>query len=150
MRTKTLLLLAIGCGLVILLAGGIQLLRVGGQEQSATLLGTGQPGKAGDVTVELVSTTLGQNDVKAVVRVGGVDDPNGLDGFTLVGPGKVVALTTSNCDGIAVAGGELQLTFATARPAGHLASVDLPSCRPTAAMGARSKRLGVSGHQLGD
>ena len=40
MRTKTLLLLAIGCGLVILLAGGIQLLRVGGQEESATLLVT--------------------------------------------------------------------------------------------------------------
>ncbi len=113
MRTKTLLLLAIGCGLVILLAGGIQLLRVGGQQQSATLLGTGQPGKAGDVTVELVSTTVGPNDVKAVVRVGGVDDPNGLNGFTLVGPGKVVALTTSSCDGIAVAPSDCELTFAT-------------------------------------
>ena len=88
MRTKTLLLLAIGCGLVILLAGGIQLLRVGGQEQTATLLGTGQPGKAGDVTVELESTTVGQNDVKAVVRVGGVDDPNGLTVSRSSGPAR--------------------------------------------------------------
>src|SRR5213078_1697126 len=99
MRTKTLLLLAVGCGLIILLAGGIQLLRVGGQQQSAKLLDTGQPGKAGDVTVELVSTTVGQQDVTAVVRVGGVDDPHGLDGFTLVGPGKVVKVTSSTCDG---------------------------------------------------
>ena len=113
MRTKTLLLLAVGCGLVILLAGGIQLLRVGNQEQSSTLLGTGQPGKAGDVTVELVSTTIGQSDVKAIVRVGGVDDPEGLDGFTLVGPGKVVAVTNSSCDGIAVAPADCELTFAT-------------------------------------
>src|SRR3954470_17393994 len=98
MRTKTLLLLAVGCGLVILLAGGIQLLRVGGQEQSAKVLSTGQAGKAGDVTVELVSTTVGQDDLNAVVRVGGVDDPDGLDGFTLVAPGKVVAVSTSSCD----------------------------------------------------
>jgi len=113
MRTKTLLLLAVGCGLIILLAGGVQLLRVGGQQQSAKLLDTGQLGKAGDVTVELMSTTVGQNDVTAVVRVGGVDDPHGLDGFTLVGPGKVVKVTSSTCDGIAVAPADCQLTFAT-------------------------------------
>jgi hypothetical protein len=114
MRTKTLLLLAVGCGLVILLAGGIQLLRVGGQEQSAKVLSTGQPGKAGDVTVQLVSATVGQDDVTAVVRVGGVDDPDGLNGFTLVAPGKVVPVSTSSCDGIAVAPVDCTLTFPTA------------------------------------
>src|SRR3954451_3360048 len=114
MRTKTLLLLAVGCGLVILLAGGIQLLRVGGQEQSTKVLSTGQPGKAGDVTVQLVSTTIGHDDVSAVVRVGGVDDPDGLDGFTLVAPGKVVAVTRSSCEGIAVAQADCVLTFSTA------------------------------------
>src|SRR5471030_821831 len=98
MRTRTLLLLAIGCGLVILLAGGIQLLRVGGQQQTATLLTVDQPGTAGDVTVELVSTTVGPTELVAVVRVKGVDDPHGLDGFSLVGPGKVVALTSSDCN----------------------------------------------------
>ncbi|HEY4610215.1 MAG TPA: hypothetical protein VIH06_13460 [Ilumatobacteraceae bacterium] len=114
MRTKTLLLLAVGCGLVILLAGGIQLLRVGGQEQSTKVLTTGQRGKAGDVTVELLSTTIGHDDLSAVVRVGGVDDPDGLDGFTLVAPGKVVPLTTSSCEGIAVAQADCVLTFSTA------------------------------------
>jgi len=113
MRTKTLLLLAVGCGLIILLAGGIQLLRVGGQQQSTKVLATGQPGKAGDVTVALVSTTVGQSDVTAVVRVGGVDDPDGLDGFTLVAPGKVVAVTRSDCDGISVASVDCALTFST-------------------------------------
>src|SRR4051812_11731938 len=114
MRTKTLLLLAVGCGLVILLAGGIQLLRVGGQQESTKVLATGQPGKAGDVDVELVSTTVGENDVTAVVRVGGVDDPDGLDGFTLVAPGKVVPVTTTSCDGISVVSVDCTLTFSTA------------------------------------
>jgi hypothetical protein len=113
MRTRTLLLLAIACGLVILLAGGIQLLRVGGQQQTATLLTTGTPGKAGDVTVALVSSSVGDTDLVAVVRIGGVDDPDGLDGFTLVGPGKVVAVTSSNCDGIVVDSVDCALTFAT-------------------------------------
>jgi hypothetical protein len=113
MRTRTLLLLAIGCGLVILLAGGIQLLRVGGQEQTATLLATGEPGKAGDVTVELVSSSVHDNELTAVVRVGGTDDPDGLDGFTLVGPGKVLPVTSSDCNGITVAAVDCSLTFDT-------------------------------------
>jgi hypothetical protein len=113
MRTRTLLLLAIGCGLVILLAGGIQLLRVGGQEQTATLLAVGEPGKAGDVTVELVSTSVEVTQLVAVVRVGGVDDPDGLAGFTLVGPGKVLVITSSDCDGITLGAVDCALTFST-------------------------------------
>jgi hypothetical protein len=114
MRTRTLLLLAIGCGLVILLAGGIQLLRVTGQEQTATLLATGEPGKAGDVTVELVSSSTDDSELVANVRIGGTDDPDGLGGFTLVGPGKVVAVTSSTCEGITVDDRDCALTFATA------------------------------------
>ena len=113
MRTRTLLLLAIACGLVILLAGGIQLLRVGGQEQTAKLLAIGEPGKAGDVTVELVSSSVGVDNLVAVVRVGGTDDPDGLAGFTLVGPGRVLPVTTSDCNGISVDQLDCTLTFAT-------------------------------------
>ena len=113
MRTRTLLLLAIACGLVILLAGGIQLLRVTGQEQTSTLLDTGETGKAGDVTVVLVSSSPDGSDLVANVRIGGIDDPDGLDGFTLVGPGKVVAVTSSTCAGITVAEHDCSLTFAT-------------------------------------
>ena len=113
MRTRTLLLLAIACGLVILLAGGIQLLRVGGQQQTAKLLANGEAGKAGDVTVELVSSSIGDTNLVAVVRVGGVDDPGGLDGFKLVGPGKVLPVATSDCDGITLDQVDCALTFTT-------------------------------------
>ena len=113
MRTRTLLLLAIACGLVILLAGGIQLLRVTGQQQTAKLLAVGEPGKAGDVSVELVSSSVEASTLVAVVRIGGTADPDGLDGFTLVGPGKVLPVTSSTCDGISVAAIDCSLTFAT-------------------------------------
>jgi hypothetical protein len=120
MRTRTLLLLAIGCGLVILLAGGIQLLRVTGQEQTAKLLTVGEPGKAGDVTVALKSSTVESSTIVAVVRIGGTLDPDGLDGFSLVGPGKVSSVTSSTCDGIVVAPVDCSLTFATAGMQGTL------------------------------
>ncbi|MGZ4700904.1 MAG: hypothetical protein ACXV98_06810 [Ilumatobacteraceae bacterium] len=118
MRTRTLLLLAIGCGLAILLAGGIQLLRVGGHQQTTKLLGLGQPGKAGDVTVELVSSSVQGTSLIAAVRVGGIDDPNGLAGFTLVGPGKVLSVTSSTCAGITTRQADCSLTFDTSAMAG--------------------------------
>jgi hypothetical protein len=118
MRTRTLLLLAIGCGLAILLAGGIQLLRVGGQQQTTKLLSLGQPGKAGDVTVELVSSSVQGSSLIAAVRVGGIDDPNGLAGFTLVGPGKVLSVTSSTCAGITARQADCSLTFDTSKLAG--------------------------------
>ena len=113
MRTRTLLLLAVACGLVILLAGGIQLLRVGGQEQTATLLAPGEPGKAGDATVELVSWSANGSQLVAIVHIGGVADPDGFAGFTLVAPGTVVAASSSTCDGIAVVETDCSLTFDT-------------------------------------
>jgi len=114
MRTRTLLLLAIGCGLVILLAGGIQLLRVGGQQSTSPLLAAGQQGKAGDVSVELVSfTATDASHLAVVMRVGGADDPSGFDGFSLVGPGKVQPVSSSTCNGITVAVTDCTLSFDT-------------------------------------
>ena len=118
MRTRTLLLLAIGCGLAILVAGGIQLLRVGGQELSTKLLAIGEPGKAGDVTVTLVSSSAGDSTLDAMVRIGGIDDAEGLNGFTLVGPGKVLSVTSSTCKGITIAMADCSLTFATSSMVG--------------------------------
>ncbi len=121
MRTRTLLLLAIGCGLVILLAGGIQLWRVGGQQQSSTLLQrrrARQGGRRHRRTGVVVDAET--SELVAIVQVGGIDDPDGLDGFTLVGPGKVVAVSSSTCDGITVAARDCALTFATERHAAEL------------------------------
>jgi hypothetical protein len=95
------------------LAGGIQLLRVGGQQESSKVLTTGEPGKAGDVSVTLLSSTANDSTYDAVVRIGGIDDPDGLKGFTLVGPGTVEPVTASTCTGISVAPLDCTLTFVT-------------------------------------
>jgi len=103
MRTRTLLMLSIACGLAILLAGGIQLLRIANQEP-ATALTIGGTGQAGDAVV--VVTGFGEHDDFAIVDVtlSGVDDPDGLSGFRLQAPNTLVEVvpTESTCVGFTV------------------------------------------------
>jgi hypothetical protein len=116
MRTRTLLLLAVTCGLAILVAGTIQLLRLVGQE-AATILEVGDPGRAGDAVV--VVTDFSERDEVAVVtvRLSGVDDPRGLEGFALAGVSKVsVPLPGEGaqaCREFTVAEAECTLSFST-------------------------------------
>lgn len=117
MRTRTLLLLAVTCGLAILLAGGIQLFRLSNQETPVPPLTVGATGSAGDatVTVEDVDTT----DAALVVTVtlGGVDDASGLTGFSLVAPNTRVAPNATagatSCTGFTVAEVTCTLSFPT-------------------------------------
>lgn len=118
MRTRTLLLLAVTCGLAVLLAGGIQLLRLANQDTAAAL-SVGDRGTAGDAQV--LVRGFDESDGRLVVEVtlSGVDDPDGLDGFTLVGVPDPVEVVPNggagSCTGFTVEPVECTLTFATNR-----------------------------------
>lgn len=114
MRTRTLLLLAVGCGLLILAAGVVQLLRIAGQDDPPQAAAVGAPIRIGDltVTVDDLAETAGQAVV--VIELGGVDDPDGTDEFRLVVPGAALRPTTSGdepCRGTTVATQRCNLTF---------------------------------------
>ena len=115
MRTRTLLLLAVTCGLAILLAGGIQLLRLANQEPPALPLAIGGTGSAGDAVVTVVAATTVDNTFVVTLDLSGVDDTDGLDGFTLVGVDTVVkplpAVAPDACTGFTVAHVQCTLTF---------------------------------------
>jgi hypothetical protein len=91
MKTRTLLLLAVTCGLAILLAGGIQLLRLSNQETPNPPLAIGQSGSAGDVTVTVDAVDVSDSEFVVTLTIEGVDDARGLDGFSLVAPNTRVA-----------------------------------------------------------
>lgn len=85
MRTRTLLLLAIACGVVILTAGVVQLLRVAGEDDTAAA--TAQPGDPvaiGDLRITVEDHVEAEGFVDVTVTIGGVDDPDGTDRFRLV------------------------------------------------------------------
>lgn len=119
MRTRTLLLLAVVCGVIILVAGGIQLIRLTDQQQTSVQVERDVAGQAGDATVTLRDVVVdeaasGQRTL-LIVDIGGVDDPAGLDGFTLVGVGEVarVDASASSCAGITEAQQRCELAFVT-------------------------------------
>ena len=83
MRTRTLLLLAVVCGLAILVAGVVQLLRVANQDeiQSATI---GETVRVGDMEVVVNAVSERAGSVLVDVELGGVDDDDGAAGFSLI------------------------------------------------------------------
>ena len=90
-RTRTLLLLAVACGLVILAAGVVQLLRIAGQDEPAPAAVVGEQVQIGDLAVTVED--FAEDDGRAVVELelGGVDDPDGTEEFRLVVPGASLA-----------------------------------------------------------
>jgi len=114
MRTRTLLLLAVSCGLVILLAGGIQLFRIANQ-QSTPLLRVGDTGTAGDARVTVESVQQDGDRLVVTVTLAGVDDERGLDDFRLVAPNRRVAPSAAagSCTRLTVTPTRCTLVFPT-------------------------------------
>lgn len=113
MRTRTLLLLAVGCGLMILVAGTVFLLQLANDDQDAEFSDLGETVEVGDLRVVVHDYREG-DDVAAVdVTVGGVDDPDGLDAFRLVLAGVSLspARGEGECDGLTVAEQSCTVTF---------------------------------------
>ena len=117
MRTRTLLLLAVGCGLLILVAGSIQLLRIATQDETE-LLGIGDTGAAGEAVVQVRDYDNESVEGFDLVEVAlsGVDDPQGLDAFTLRAPGGKFSVSSdvTSCVGFTAVPTECTLAFATA------------------------------------
>jgi len=114
MRTRTLLLLAVSCGLAILLAGGVQLYRISNQ-QSTPLLRIGDTGTVGDARVTVESVRQAGDRLVVTVVLGGVDDEGGIDGFRLVAPNRRVAPSAGagSCTRFTVVATKCDLVFAT-------------------------------------
>ena len=108
MKTRTLLLLALGCGLAILLAGGALLVMLAGQDDPEPPVELGEESSIGDMRVTVLGATEGADDGRDLLTVelvlGGVDDPDGASGFELhrVGPADRGRLIHSTCGGTTV------------------------------------------------
>lgn len=114
MRTRTLLLLAIACGSAILIAGVVQLLRVASQDDAPTAATVGDPVRVGDMTITVERLSNSPDTATVVVDIGGVDDPDGADGFRLVVPGDALTAVSGAddaCGATTVATRRCTLTF---------------------------------------
>jgi hypothetical protein len=110
-RTRTLLLLAVGCGLVILAAGAVQLLRIAGQDEPAPAAVVGEQVQIGDLAVTVEDFVEDEGQAVVELELGGVDDPDGTAEFRLVVPGAALAPVDDECAGTTVAPRACSLTF---------------------------------------
>jgi hypothetical protein len=115
-RTRTLLLLAVACGLVILVAGVVQLLRIAGQDEGAEWSPLGSTVQVGDLEVVVESYDESADTAHVAVRLGGVDDVDAAADFRLVVPGadqplRPTAGGAGACGAVTVATAACELTF---------------------------------------
>ena len=83
MRTRTLLLLSVSCGLAILLAGLFLLLRIDRTGPTAERLAIGDTARAGDLRVTVLAADESDGFMRVAVRIGGVVDDSVADDFRL-------------------------------------------------------------------
>ena len=107
MKTRTLLLLSVGTALMILLAGGVLLFQLAGQDSTTEATPLGTEAAVGDARVTVLDAELSDDVFVVSMEIGGVDDPDGVDSFRLVtGDRQLSPLASSDadrCDGITVA-----------------------------------------------
>lgn len=110
MKTRTLLLLSVGCGLIILLAGGAKLLQVATDRTEVPVLALGSAATIGDMTVSVMRITadtaslmaggtgaLTGNGTLVEITMTGVPGAPVIDDWRLLGDGKV--FTASGASG---------------------------------------------------
>lgn len=90
MKTRTLLLLSVACGLIILVAGGVKLLQVATDRTEVPVLTLGDSSRIGDMIVRVESISAGATGTEARIVMSGVPGELAVDGWRLLGDGEVV------------------------------------------------------------
>jgi len=88
-KTRTLLLLSVACGLLILLAGGVRLLQVASDDPAVPVLSLGEVATIGDMTVSVSAIDPDGGVVTVLVSMSGVPGESALEGWRLLGDGQV-------------------------------------------------------------
>ncbi len=99
MKTRTLLLLSVGVGLAILLAGGIFFVQLASQSTAVEPADIGDQVTVGDVEVTVLATSQADPIFAVDVEIGGVDDPDGVDSFELITGDLELSPITAPADG---------------------------------------------------
>jgi len=99
MKTRTLLLLSVAMALAILLAGGVFLLQLSNESATVTTAAVGEPVEVGDVDITVIDAVETGGTLSVDVEVGGVDDTDGIESFTLVTGDRSLAPEPAPQDG---------------------------------------------------
>jgi hypothetical protein len=91
MKTRTLLLLALSCGVLIMAAGAVFLVQLSRQADAAPPVPIGVATQVGDMRVVVDAAVEHDVVLDVTLTIGGVDDADGASGFRLIASGHATA-----------------------------------------------------------
>lgn len=97
MKTRTLLLLALVCGLAIMLAGAVFLFQLTTQDDVAEPVPVGRAVGVGDMTVTVTRSDEADGRLDVGVKIGGIRDEDPAGDFRLIASGRPVLTSDSTC-----------------------------------------------------
>ena len=99
MSTRKLILTALICGLVVMLAGGIKLYQMATEEAEAIVLALGTSQTLADMTVSVTKVEQAPDATLVTVTMVGVEDAAAAEGWRLLASGVVLPplLSKSTC-----------------------------------------------------
>ena len=98
MKTRTLLLLALACGVAIMAAGAAFLVQLSGQDEAEQPVPLGVPVTVGDMRVVVDAAAEREGVLDVTLTIGGVDDADGGDGFRLIASGRAAPVDSTAPD----------------------------------------------------
>jgi len=97
MKTRTLMLLALGCGVAIMLAGAAFLVQLTNQAEVEAPVPIGEAAAVGDMSVAVTDFSENGGVLRISLNIGGTEDDDPTDEFRLIASARPVTLATSSC-----------------------------------------------------
>jgi hypothetical protein len=97
MKTRTLMLLALGCGLAIMLAGAVFLFQLSSQDDIEEPVAFGSAAQVGDMSVTVTDAVEEPGRLQVLLVIGGTADDDPTGGFRLIASGRPIPLASSTC-----------------------------------------------------
>lgn len=98
MKTRTLLLLALACGVAIMAAGAVFLIQLSNQQEADAPVAVGDAVEVGDMRIVVDGSVEASGMLDVTITIGGVDDTDGADGFRLIAAGRAARPQSAGVD----------------------------------------------------
>ena len=99
MKTRTLLLLALACGVAIMASGAVFLVQLSRQADAAPPVPLGVATEVGDMRVVVDASVERDGILDVTVTIGGVADADGASGFHLIASGDAAVPEATDVEG---------------------------------------------------
>jgi hypothetical protein len=97
MKTRTLLMLALACGLAIMMAGAVFLFQLSTQDEPPEPTPIGEQVQVGDMVVSVNQIDEAGGVLTVGVEIGGITDDQPADEFRLIASGRAEQVASTTC-----------------------------------------------------